>query len=291
MIIEMLRMIWFSICWIWCIPSCLKLIKLISENLSNINQQLGNQVFDNWHIFKMIWETKAVSLRTEVILSEILFRKFLCLSFWLTAQCSPFWVSLWKLLWSGGRTTTRQSRLHRNSFSKSSLRLTLSHSSPRVQITTAAPTLRRRSKRAGCLSIHRELPRRRRKGAAEPVEEGSCAARRTLSFSLSVLSHTCWLSIRWMSQRTERILWFDLTMDPQGYMLCKINILKGRVEVTSQFHRKLRERQNKCKACSVKQEMILKYFFLQKKLKKASWPQPISHYGKRCLIKMFIDNS
>ena len=53
-----------------------------------------------------------------------------------------------------------------------------------------------RSERAVRPQIHRELSRRRRKGAAEPVEEGSCAARRTLSFSLSVLSHTCWLSIR-----------------------------------------------------------------------------------------------
>ena len=130
----------------------------------------------------MIWETKAVSLWTYVIwdiAQKISLFRFL-------AQFSPFWVSLWKLLWSGGRTTTRQSRLHRNSFSKSSLCLTLSHSSPRVQITTAAPTLRRRSKRAGCSSIHRELSRRRRKGAAEPMDKGSCAARRTLSFSLSL---------------------------------------------------------------------------------------------------------
>ena len=71
--------------------------------------------------------------------------------------------------------------------------LTPSHSSlltPRVQITTAAPTLRRRSKRAGCSSIHRELSRRRWKGAA-------VAPRVELFPSLlSVLSHTCWLSIR-----------------------------------------------------------------------------------------------
>ena len=211
----------------------------------------------------MIWETKAVSLWTEVIwdiAQKISLFRFL-------AHCSPFWVSLWKMLWSGGRTTTRQSRLHRNSFSKSSLRLT-PHSSPRVQITTAAPTLRRRSKRAGCSSIHRELSRRRRKGAA-------VAPRVELFPSLlSVLSHTCWLSIRWMSQPTERILWFELTMDPQGYMLCKINTLKGRVEVTNQFQRKLRERQNKCKACSVKQEMILKCFFLQKDWRKHPDPNP-----------------
>ena len=74
--------------------------------------------------------------------------------------------------------------------------------------------------------------------------------------SLSVLSHTCWLSIRWMSQRTERILWFDLTIWIHGDMLCKINTLQGRVEVTNQFHRKFREHQNKCKICPVKQEMV-----------------------------------
>ena len=153
----------------------------------------------------MIWQTKTVSLWTEVILSEILLRKFLCLSFWLTAQCSPFWVSLWKLLWSGGRTTTRQSRLHRNSFSKSSLCLTLSHSSPRVQITTAAPTLRRRSKRAGCSSIHRELSRRRRKGAA-------VAPRVELFPSLSLCCESHLLAFNSMNESTNSenfMVWLD----------------------------------------------------------------------------------
>ena len=153
----------------------------------------------------MIWETKAVSLWTDVIwdIAQMSLFRFL-------AHCSPFWVSLWKLLWSGGRTTTRQSRLHRNSFSKSSLCLTLSHSSPRVQITTAAPTLHRRSKRAGCSSIHRELSRRRRKGAAEPMDKGSCAARRTLSFSLCCESHL--LAFNSMNESTNRenfMVWLD----------------------------------------------------------------------------------
>ena len=153
----------------------------------------------------MIWETKAVSLWTEVIwdiAQKISLFRFL-------AHCSPFWVSLWKMLWSGGRTTTRQSRLHRNSFSKSSLSLT-PHSSLRVQITAAAPTLRRRSKRAGCSSIHRELSRRRWKGAAGPVDEGSCAARRTLSFSLCSESHL--LAFNSMNESTNRenfMVWLD----------------------------------------------------------------------------------
>ena len=124
MIIEMLRMIWFSICWIWCIPRCLKLIKLISENLSNKPYTGQPSVI---HIdLKWFGKLRLWVFWTEVI-SDIAHK----ISFF--AHCSPFWVSLWKLLWSSGRTTTRQSRLHRNSFSKSSLFLT-PHSSLRLQI-------------------------------------------------------------------------------------------------------------------------------------------------------------
>ena len=86
MIIEMLRMIWFSICWIWCIPRCLKLIKLISENLSNkpTTGQPSDLIID----IDLKWFGK---LRLSVCGQkwfEILLRKFPCLGFWLTAHLS-----------------------------------------------------------------------------------------------------------------------------------------------------------------------------------------------------------
>ena len=164
----------------------------------------------------MFWETKAVSLGTEVIwdiAQKISLFRFL-------AYCSPFWVSLWKMLWSGGRTTTRQSRLHRNSFSKSSLRLT-----PHSSLPACKSQLRLRH----CAGDRSERAVRRStescRGGGGKAQQSpwwrEVAPRVELFPSFSVLSHTCWLSIRWMSQRTERILWFDLTMDPQGYAVVK----------------------------------------------------------------------
>ena len=86
MIIDMLRIIWFSICWIWCILRCLKLIKLISENLSNKPTigQPSSLIID----IDLKWFGK---LRLSVCGQkwfEILLRKFPCLGFWLTAHLS-----------------------------------------------------------------------------------------------------------------------------------------------------------------------------------------------------------
>ena len=153
----------------------------------------------------MIWETEAVSLWTDVIwdiAQKISLFRFL-------AHCSPFWVSLWKMLWSGGRTTTRQSRLHRNSFSKSSLRL------------TPHPACKSRLRLRHCAGDRSERAVRRStescRGGGGKAQQSpwwrEVAPRVELFPSLSVVSHTCWLSIRWMSQRTERILWFDLRGD------------------------------------------------------------------------------
>ena len=86
MIIEMLRMIWFSICWIWCIPRCLKLIKLISENLSNkpTTGQPSNLIID----IDLKWFGKLRLWVCGQKWFELLLRKFPCLGFWLTAYLS-----------------------------------------------------------------------------------------------------------------------------------------------------------------------------------------------------------
>ena len=201
----MLRMIWFSICWIWCIPRCLKLIKLISENLSNkpTTGQPSNLIIDI--DLKLFGKLRLWVFGQKWF--ESLLRKFPCLG--LLTFLSLIMEDV-MIRWANDDAPVPTSS---ELFFKI---LTPSHSSPCVQITTAAPTLRRRSKRAGCSSIHKELSRRQRKGAA-------VAPRVELFPSLlSVLSHTCWLSIRWMSQRTERILWFDVTMDPRDmlYHMC-----------------------------------------------------------------------
>ena len=203
MIIVMLRMIWFSICWIWCILRCLKLIKLISENLSNKPTigQPSSLIID----IDLKWFGK---LRLSVCGQkwfEILLRKFPCLGFWLTAHLSESHY---------GRCYDQVGERRRASpdfigtlFSKSSLRLT-PHSSLRVQITTAAPTLRRRSKRAGCSSIHRELSRRRWKGAAGPV----VAPRVELFPSLSLCCESHLLAFNSMNESTNRenfMVWLD----------------------------------------------------------------------------------
>ena len=161
--------------------------------------------------------------------------------------------------------------------------LTLSHSSLLTPLANSQLRLRLcagdRSERA----VRRSTESCR--GGGGKAQQGSCAARRTLSFSpLCCESHL--LAFNSMNESTNRenfMVWLD---NGSTGICCG----KGRVEVTNQFHRKFREHQNKCKTCLVKQEMILN-LFSQKKMKKASRPHPISHSGKRCLLKMFTDNS
>ena len=123
-----------------------------------------------------------------------------------------------------------------------------------------------------------------RKGAAEPVDKGSCAARRTLSFS-PLCSESHLLAFNSMNESTNRAN-FMVWLDNGSTGIC---CGKGRVEVTNQFHRK---HQNTKRTPKQVQNMFYKAendfkMFFTKKLKKASRPHPISRYGKKMPSKNY----